>query len=204
MRQPIRPSSGLSTPSSLGPDPSKYTRSQIEETRIVYRGQLLKSDSEKSPRTRHRFGFSGLHKRPERPQNATPDEILDSLTRQAGSQTELGEAQTQRLELLIEPEETRQFLESEELSSEPVPGKRSLGHFAFALMMLIGMAGVWFYSRGSRFYDPATLTGLVQATGVQRVFANPVEVGVVFFMASILALWVAHRRRSSSLNILES
>jgi hypothetical protein len=171
---------------------------------IVYRGQLLKSDAEKSPRTRHRFGFSGLHKRPERPQNATPDEILDSLTRQAGSQTELGEAQTQRLELLIEPEETRQFLESEDLSSEPVPGKRSLGNFAFALMMLIGMAGVWFYTRGSRFYDPATLTGLVQATGVQRVFANPVEVGVVFFMASILALWVAHRRRRSSLNILES
>jgi hypothetical protein len=164
----------------------------------------LDSDEEKSPRARHRFGFSGVHKRPKRAQTATPDEILDSLTRQAGSQTELGEAQTKRLELLIEPEETRQFLESEDLSSEPVPGKRSLGHFAFALMMLIGMAAVWLYTRGSRFYDPATLTGLVQATGVQKVFANPAQVGVVFLIASILALWVAHRRRHSSLNILES
>jgi hypothetical protein len=171
---------------------------------LFYWGWLLGSEAEKSPRARHRFGFSGLHKRPKRPQTVTPDEILDSLTRQAGSQTELGEAQTRRLELLIEPEETRQFLESEDPSTEVVPGKRSFGHFAFALMLLIGMAAVWLYTRGSRFYDPASLTGLVQATGVQRVFTNPVEVGVVFFMASILALWVAHRRRHSSLNILES
>lgn len=162
------------------------------------------SEEEKSPRAKHRFGFSGVHKRPKRPETATPDEILDSLTRQAGSQTELGEAQTKRLELLMEPEETLRLEEVEEPYQRHSENRKSLGHFAFALMLLIGMAAVWLYTRGSRFYDPAYINRLVQSTGIQRVFTNPTQVGVIFSVASILALWIARRRRHASLNILES
>lgn len=169
----------------------------------MYWGWLLASESEKSPKAKHRFGFSGIHKRPKRPETATPDEILDSLTRQAGSQAELGEAQTKRLELLMEPEETLQLIETEDVSPEHVRNRKTLGHFAFAVMLTVGMAIVWIYTRGSRFYDPAYISGVIQATGVQRVFTNPTQVGVIFSVASILAFWIARRRRRSSLNILD-
>jgi hypothetical protein len=104
----------------------------------------------------------------------------------------------------MEPEETLQLLETEDLSQEHIGNRKSLGHFAFALMLLVGMAAVWLYTRGSRFYDPAYISGLIQGTRVQRIFANPTQVGVIFSVASILALWIARRRRNLSLNILES
>ena len=189
---------------SLNPEGSRYTHSQIAETCIECLGIILSSETEKSPRAKHRFGFSGIHKRPKTPQTATPDEILDSLTRQAGSQTGLGEAQTKQLELLMEPEETLQLIQTEEAPPENVRNRRSLAHFAFALMLLAGMGIVWIYTRGSRFYDPAYINSLIQSAGIQRVFTDPAQVGVIFSVASLLALWVAHRRRRSDLNLLES
>jgi hypothetical protein len=104
----------------------------------------------------------------------------------------------------MEPEETLQLLETRELNQEHIGNRKSLGHLVFGLMLLMGMAAVWLYTRGSRFYDPAYIGSLIQSTGVQRVFANPTQVGVIFSVASILALWIARRRRHARLNILES
>lgn len=144
-----------------------------------------------------------MHKRPRKAESVTPDEILESLTKQAGSQQDLGEAQTKRLELLAESEETREVFEPDTSLPISTETRKSLGHFAFILMFLGGLIAVWVFTRGGRLFDPSVLTSVVQATGVQRVFANTLEVGVIFFTASIIALWVAHRRRNSSLNILD-
>ena len=144
-----------------------------------------------------------MRKRPKKPQTVTPDEILESLTRQAGSQEELGESQIQTLELIGESEEPRQFIEPEDLSSVPLGERRSVGAFAFVLMLLGGMVAVWVYTRRT-VYNLSFVNNLIQSTGVQRVFTNSAQVGVIFSIASVLALWVAHRRRRLRLKILEA
>jgi len=129
------------------------------------------------------------------------DDILDSLTRQAASQVGFREEQTQGLELLAETEEPT-------LYSEPIvptetqnyeENVRRLGHYAFVIMCVVGMVVVWLYSSGRGMLDASLLTGLIPKTGVQSVFTDPLQVGIVSIIAMITGLWVALRRRASRL-----
>lgn len=129
------------------------------------------------------------------------DDILDSLTRQAAQQVSLGERQTQRLDFLNETEEPTLFSEPTvstvtQLRSET---NRKLGHYIFVLMCVGGMIVVWLYSSGRGLFDTSLLNGVFQKTGVQSVFTNPAQVGIVSVVALVTALWVALRRRASRL-----
>ncbi|MBO0887726.1 hypothetical protein J2P12_01355 [Candidatus Bathyarchaeota archaeon] len=164
----------------------------------------MESEPEPSPRARHRFGFSGKTKRSRVPEHTalTSDDILESLTRQAASQVGFREEQTESLELLEETGEPT-------LVSEPVPvtethfgnEPRRLGHYAFVVMCVVGMTVVWLYSSGRDMLNPSVLTGIVSKTGVQTVFANLVQTGIVSAFALFAALWIAVRRRASRLRL---
>ena len=164
----------------------------------------MESESAASPRARHRFGFSGKRNR-SKPQGQTvlsSDEILDSLTRQAASQVGFREEQTESLELLAEIEEPTLLAEPTVPTESPLGTEtsRRLGHYAFVLMCVGGMIIVWLYSSGKGMLDPSLLTSLVPKTGVQSIFANPIQVGIVSLFALITAFWVALRRRASRLH----
>ena len=180
-----------------------YVNSQIEAHPYLYRGLRLESDSQASPKARHRFGFSGKRKRP-LPSVSTPvssDDILDSLTRQAASQVGFREEQTQGLELLAETEEPTLYSEPIVSTETQIPEEnvRRLGHYAFVIMCVVGMVVVWLYSSGRGMLDASLLTGLIPKTGVQSVFTDPLQIGIVSIIAMITGLWVALRRRASRL-----
>jgi hypothetical protein len=181
-----------------------YIYTQIEVSPYIYRGYLLESEPEHSPRTRHRFGFSGKAKRSSSPEHnlVTSDDVLDSLTRHAASQVEFRQEHTHSLDLLEETEEPTLVSELEPpadttLTREP----KRLGHYVFAVMCAIGMITVWLYSSGKGALDPLVLSGIVARTGVQSIFANPLQIGIISTFALFAALWVALRRRASRLRL---
>ena len=161
----------------------------------------MASDLEISPKTKHRFGFSGKRKRTNPlpstiDSKVSSDEILDSLTRQASSQVGLSEANTKMLEILAEEEPG--LLETTPLSSVGELSKRSggrFGHYAIAVMSIGGMAAVWFYSSGRTLINSNLLNDIIQRTNVRSVFGNPLEIGVVSIISLVVASWIAFRRR---------
>ena len=123
------------------------------------------SDS-RSPRARHRFGFSGPLTR-QKKERVTTDDILDSLTRQAEIRQKLGEDDRVRLEEIAGTEELiplQGFNPDPEFPSVGAK-KRSLGHLAFVLMLLTGLTVVWLYSSISKPFDLASLTSIIQKSG---------------------------------------
>lgn len=167
----------------------------------------MASESEISPRTRHRFGFSGKRKRA--PLSASlanlevsSDDILDSLTKQAASQIGTGENQTRTLELLDEIEPS--------LSNNPealsrnefiVPKGKGLGHYAIVLMGVAGMATVWFFSFGRAMINSNFLDNVIQRTNVRSVFASPGEIGIISIISLTIASYLAIRRRSRQIQL---
>jgi hypothetical protein len=162
----------------------------------------LGSDS-RSPRARHRFGFSGPLTRQKR-DRVTADDILDSLTRQAELRQKLGEKDQIRLEEIAEVEDLSQLqgFNPEPASSSMMAKKRSLGHLAFAFMLLGGLTIVWLYSLISKPFDLASLNRIIQKSGIQSIFANQAQPGIVALAALLGALWVRGRRRGSGLQLL--
>lgn len=166
--------------------------------------RLLATDPEISPRTKHRFGFSGKRKRTNPSSSmvdskVSSDEILDSLTRQASSQVGLSEANTKMLEVLADEDpgvlETTSLSSVDELSKRP--GGR-IGHYAIAAMSIGGMAAVWFYSSGRSLINSNLLNDVIQRTNVRSVFGNPLEIGMVSMISLVVASWIAFRRRKSA------
>ena len=164
----------------------------------------MESDSDISPKARFKFGFSGKRKR--NSYENTPvssDDFLDSLTRQAASQLGFQEQHTRSLEILGEEDEptiSSESVLSTSTSFRPVL-KRKLGHYAIVLMGGLGLVVVWLYSSAKGLMGMALLTSLLQRTGVNSVFANPLEVGIVSLAALVSSLWIAMRRRRLSLKI---
>jgi hypothetical protein len=160
---------------------------------------MVGSDS-RSPRTRHRFGFSGEPTR-QRKDQVTADDILDSLTRQAELRQKLGEEDQVSLEEIAETEDLSRFqgFNSEPTSYLAVTTKRSFGHLAFILMLLSGLAIVWLYSSVSRPFDLASVNGIIQRSGIQSIFSNQAQLGIIALAAFSGALWIRHRRRRPSL-----
>jgi hypothetical protein len=116
----------------------------------------------------------------------------------------LGERQTQRLQLLTETEEERALFSEPTVSTIAHLGgetNRRLGHYAIVLMGVGGMILVWLYGSGRGLFDTSLLNSVFQKTGVQPVFTNPAQVGIVSVIALITALWVALRRRASRILI---
>jgi len=163
----------------------------------------MASDPEISPKTRHRFGFTGKRKHtsssPPVASHVSSDEILDSLTRQASSQVGLSEANTRTLEILEDEEpsisEEIPISEVGELSRKH--GRR-FGHYAIVLMGIGGMVAVWFYSSGRSLFGMNLLNTIFQRSNVRTVFGSPVDIGVVSMISLAIASWIAVRRRKFS------
>jgi len=164
----------------------------------------LDSDS-RSPRARHRFGFSGPLTR-QKKDRVTTDDILDSLTRQAELRQKLGETDSLRLDEIAGREELSRFqgFGPEPALPSTMAKKRSFGQLAFIFMLLTGLTTVWLYSSISKPFDLVSLDGIIQKSGLQSVFANEAQVGIVALVALIGALWIHRKRRASNLPFLSS
>jgi hypothetical protein len=155
------------------------------------------SSSGRPPRSKYRFGFRG--KRSGRaPQPATTDEILDSLTRQAKLMEKNGEERTIGLQTILEVDPPHEPTRSSNLESSKTferlkPG--SLRKFAFAIMLLIGLAFVWVYSRLSQTLNPPTLT-MLQQTISRTGFGDWQKIVFIAFCAFVIAL-LAHRKKQA-------
>jgi len=158
----------------------------------------LGSDS-RSPRARHRFGFSGPLTR-QKKDRVTADDILDSLTRQAELRQKLGERDEVRLEEIAETEDLSRFqgLNPGPTSAPVVARNRSFGYLAFVVMLSCGLAVVWLFSSASKRFDPALLDGIIQKSGVQSIFANQAQLGIIALAALMGALLIRWRKRSPS------
>lgn len=159
------------------------------------------SDS-RSPSARHRFGFSGPLAR-QKKDRVTADDILDSLTRQAELRQKLGQKDEVRLEEIAEVEDLSRFQGfNPEPASPSIVVKRSFGHLAFVLMLLGGLTVVWLYSSISKPFDLASLNGIIQKSGIQSIFGNQAQLGIIALAALLGALWIRRRRRGSGLQFL--
>jgi len=161
--------------------------------------------SARSPRAHHRFGFSGPPTG-QKKEKVTTEDILDSLTRQAEIRQKLGEDDSVRLEEIAGTEELIRF---QGFNSEPafpsiVAKKRNLGHLAFVFMLLTGLTVVWLYSSISKPFDLASLNSIILKSGIQSIFANKAQLGIIALAALIGALWIRHRRRGSSMQLPSS
>ena len=157
----------------------------------------------RSPKARHRFGFSGPPTR-EKGDKITTDDILASLTRQAELKQKLGKKDQVALEEIAETEDLSPF---QGFSPEPEPpsidaGKTGYGHLVFVFMLLTGLAIVWLYSSISKPFDLASLNGVLQKSGVQTIFANLSQLGIIALAALVGALWIRRKRRGSSPQLL--
>ena len=156
------------------------------------------SDS-RSPRARHRFGFSGPVAR-QKKDVVTIEDILESLTRQAELRQKLGENDSLSLDEIAGTEELSRFqgVNPEPAFPSAMAKKGSFGRLAFVFMLLTGLTIVWLYSSISKPFDLASLNGIIQKSGVQSVFANEAQVGIIAIVALMGALWIHRRRRASS------
>ena len=183
----------------------EYSHPQIRDRprRIVARIRLG-SDS-RSPRARHRFGFSGPPTR-QKKERVTSDDFLDSLTRQAELWQNLGEDDSVRLEEIAGTEELIQIqrFNPEPALTSKIPKKRSVGQLAFVFMLLTGLTVIWLYSSISKPFDLTSLNGIIQRPGIRSIFANQARLGIIALASVLGALWIRHRRRGSSLRLLSS
>ena len=162
------------------------------------------SDS-RSPRARHRFGFSGPLTR-QKKDRVTADDILDSLTRQAELRQKLGERDEVRLEEIAETEDLSRFqgLNPGPASAPVMTRNRSFEHLAFVFMLSCGLAVVWLFSSASKRFDPESLDGIIQKSGVQSIFTNQTQLGIIALAALLGALLIHRRRRSPGRQLLSA
>ena len=164
----------------------------------------MASDTDPSPKARFKFGFSGKRKRNSFENTpVSSDDFLDSLTRQAASQLGFQEQHTRSLEILGEEDEPTISSGSALSTGTPFRSvqRRRLGHYAIVAMGGLGLVVVWLYSSTKGLMATRLLSSLVQRTGVNSVFANPLEVGIISLAALISSLWIAVRRRRLSLEV---
>lgn len=187
------------------PSVGEYSLLQIRDRPTSIVGRIRLSSDSRSPRARNRFGFSGSPTR-QKKERVTTDDILDGLTRQAELRQKLGEDDPVRLDEIAGTEELIQF---QGFNPEPalhamIDKKRSWGHLAFVFMLLTGLTVVWLYGSISKPFDLTSLNGIIQRSGIQSIFANRAQLGIIALAALLGALCIRHRRRGSSLRLLSS
>jgi len=157
----------------------------------------------KSPKARHRFGFSGRPTR-EKQDRITTDDILARLTRQVELKQKLGKEDHVAIEEIAETEDVGRFqgFNPEPESPTMVERKTGYGHLAFVFMLLIGLTVVWLYNSPSKPFDLAPLNGVLQKSGVQSIFANLSQLGMIALAALVGALWIRRKRRGPSQQFL--
>ena len=160
------------------------------------------ASNSKSPKAPHRFGSSG---RPtiEKKDRVTTDDILASLTRQAELKQKLGKEDQVTLEEIAETEDLSRF---QGFNPEPdslfmMAWRKGYRHLVFVFMLLTGLTVVWLYSSTSTPVDLSSLDGVLQKSGVQSIFADMSQLGVIALAALVGALWIRRKRRDSSLQL---
>jgi hypothetical protein len=154
----------------------------------------------RSPKARHRFGFSGSLTRQQRKDRVITDDILASLTRQAELNEKLGEKDQVVLEEIVDTEDLSRFqgFNPQPESPSMVEKETVFGHLVFVFMLLIGLTGVWSYSSISKPFDLTSLNEIIQKSGVQRIFSNLTRLGTMALAALVGALWIRAKRRGST------
>ena len=160
------------------------------------------ASNSKSPKAPHQFGSSG---RPtiEKKDRVTTDDILASLTRQVELKQKLGKEDQLTLEEIAETEDLSRF---QGFNPEPdslfmMAWRKGYRHLVFVFMLLTGLTVVWLYSSTSTPVDLSSLDGVLQKSGVQSIFANMSQLGVIALAALVGALWIRRKRRGSSLQL---
>ncbi len=169
----------------------------------------MDSNSQKSPRPRYRFGFHGRRKTVRTNvavrSEATPDDILDSLTRQAAIREGLlaeGKKGAEEVYLSEAPD----FSQKPQMAPEArarVRKERGLGRFAFVLMLLGGLFLLGLYGFLTRTIDLSMLNKLIQYSDVQTIFAQPLRAVVIVATALLAGLWIARKRKHSIVRFVE-
>ncbi len=75
--------------------------------------------------------------------------------------------------------------------------KTSYGHLVFVSMLLTGLTVGWLYSSISQPFDLEPLSGVFQKSGIQSIFGNLVQFGVIALAALVGALWIRRKKRAS-------
>jgi len=158
----------------------------------------MKSDS-RSPKARHRFGFSGQLTRSKK-DGVTINDLLPSLIRQAELKQKLVERDRVALEEIAETEDLSRFQGfNPEFESPSIADKKTrLGRFVFVFMLLIGLTVVRSYISISKLLDLTSVNGFIQKSGVQAIFANLAQLVIIALAALVGALWILRKRRGSS------
>jgi hypothetical protein len=85
-----------------------------------------------------------------------------------------------------------------------VDEKKGFGHLVFVFMLLCGLMVVWLYSSISKPFDMASLNGIIQKSGVQAIFANLAQLGIIALAALVAALWIRRKRRGSNSHLFST
>ncbi len=163
----------------------------------------MNTDSQKSPKARFRFGFHGRREVVRRKvaveAEATPDDILESLTRQAAIREGLL-AEGKRGAEDAYWSEVPDFSRKHQMVPEARPSvgkERGLGRFAFVFMLLGGLFLLGLYGFLTRTIDLSLLNRLIRDSGVQTIFAQPLRAVVIAATALLAGLWIARKRKRS-------
>ncbi len=124
------------------------------------------------------------------------DDILESLTRRAEFGRRLGGGLGGGAEPTLNL--------SEENHSEPVisasklfaPGRREYGKYAFALMLVAGMAVVLIVGAFRALLDTSLVGKATQTSLLTSVFTDPVKLALVAFLCLIPAVLIRRSRRA--------
>lgn len=138
-----------------------------------------------------RFGFTGPAIR-RREDDATVDDILDSMSRRAKLSHQLDQDTLSPLDI---------DLETSDHSPNPSPTiarirkRNNLGKVAFALIMASGMIVLWLYGALPSFFDLSIINKLTQSPTYTSVFTDPVRLGLVALLCLIPVIILRRRHR---------
>ena len=140
----------------------------------------------REPRTGYRFGFNGRAESERIGQEATVDDILESL----GRHTEL--ADTLSIHEARRPiNEGEDLLDLGDLSGEsPLVGRGSLGRYAFSLMLVGGVVILLLYGFLSAMHSAASPPITAGKSLLGLILSDPVKLGLlgILFLVPVIAL----------------
>ena len=146
----------------------------------------------RSPRTKHRFSFSGSPERLSEDEPVTDDDILDSLTRRAQFSKKLGDSPEVTLNLGEEkrpepPTQVSGFYES---------GRREYGKYLFALMLVGGIVVVLVMGAFRALLDTSLVGKATQSQVLTSVFTDPMKLLLVAVLCLVPAVLIRRRRQA--------